>query len=112
MADRMVERGQIELSPDGGALTDVGAEFLGKLGVDLDAAMARAARRGGDRVFCRPCLDWSERRPHIAGALGTALCSGCLGRGWLRHVDGTRAVAVTPIGRMELGRAFDLPADA
>lgn len=107
MADRMVERGQIELSPDGGALTDEGARFLGGWGVDLDAASMRAARRGG-RVFCRPCLDWSERRPHIAGALGAAVCATCFDKGWTRRIDGTRAVAVTPRGRPALSRIFDL----
>ena len=108
MADRMVERGQIELSADGGAVTADGTGFLRGLGVALDEAMTRAARHGGGRVFCRPCLDWSERRPHIAGALGTALCSACLSQGWMRRIDGTRALAVTPAGRTVLGRAFDL----
>ncbi len=108
MADRMVERGQVDLSPDGGALTDDGAVFLRGLGVDLDAATARASRRGGGRVFCRPCLDWSERRPHIAGAVGAALCQTCLSKGWLRRLDGTRAVRVTPAGQIALGRAFEL----
>ncbi len=108
MADRMVERGQIDLSPDGGALTDDGAAFLLTLGVDLDAARASATRRGGDRMFCRPCLDWSERRSHIAGAIGAALCRRCFAQGWLRRIDGTRAVTVTPAGQMALNRAFDL----
>ncbi len=108
IADRMVERGQVDLSPDGGALTEDGAVFLRGLGVDLDAATARASRRGGGRMFCRPCLDWSERRPHIAGAVGTALCQTCLSRGWLRRLDGTRAVRVTPAGQIALGRAFDI----
>ena len=108
MADRMVERGQVELSADGGALTEDGAVFLRGLGVDLDAATARGGRRGGGRVFCRPCLDWSERRPHIAGAVGAALCQTCLSRGWVRRQDGTRAVSVTPAGQIALGRAFNL----
>ena len=59
MADRMVERGQVDLSPDGGALTDDGAVFLRGLGVDLDAATARASRRGGTRVL--PPLPRLER---------------------------------------------------
>src|SRR5262245_53603500 len=61
MADAMVARGQIELGPDGGVVTEEGVAFLGSLGLDLDAAAQTAARRGGGRVFCRPCLDWSER---------------------------------------------------
>ena len=105
MADRMLERGEIELSGDGGMLTDRGAVFLRGLGVDLDAASGMARERGG-RVFCRPCLDWSERRPHIAGSVGTALCDCCLSLGWMRRIEGTRALSVTPIGRTGLAAAF------
>ena len=108
MADRMVERGQVDLSPDGGVLTGDGAAFLRGLGVDLDAATARASRRGGGRLFCRPCLDWSERRPHIAGAVGAALCQACLSQGWMRRLEGARALRVTPAGEIALRRAFDL----
>jgi hypothetical protein len=50
------------------AMADAGAAFLQSLAVDLHAE-ARGARRGGGRLFCHPCLDWSERRPHVAGAL-------------------------------------------
>jgi DNA-binding transcriptional ArsR family regulator len=107
MADRMAERGQIDLSADGGALSEAGTVFLQHLGVDLDKAAAGASRRGG-RVFCRPCLDWSERRPHIAGALGAAICECCLAQGWLRRIEGARAVSVTPAGHLALGKAFDL----
>lgn len=106
MTDRLVARGQIELRQDGAALTDDGANFLAGLGVDLGAARPR-----GGRVFCRPCLDWSERRPHIAGAVGAALCRECFSRGWLRRIEGTRAVAVTPAGRLALDQAFDLRLD-
>ncbi len=107
MADSMVAHGQIELSSDGGIVTETGALFLKELGVDFDGARGHAARRGGGRVFCRPCLDWSERRWHIAGAVGTALCRHCFEQGWVRRIDGTRAVTVTPMGERALGDAFD-----
>jgi hypothetical protein len=45
---------------------------LERIGIDVAAL---AAGRGRTRVLCRPCLDWSERRPHIAGAMGAALCA-------------------------------------
>lgn len=108
IADRMTECGHLDLSPDGGVLTPDGASFLRGLGVDLDAA--RAERRGG-RVFCRPCLDWSERRPHIAGTVGSALCRAFLTQGWIRRIEGTRAVNITPAGQAALGKAFGLRSD-
>ena len=105
VADRMAERGQIELSADGGALTDSGVAFLRSIHVDLDAAIARMTRR---RLFCRPCLDWSERRPHIAGTVGAALRTAFFAQNWMRPVEGSRAVTITPGGRLALDRAFAL----
>jgi DNA-binding transcriptional ArsR family regulator len=103
IADRLVERGHVELSPDGGAVTAAGAAFLATIGVDLDQAAARAR---GKRLFCRPCLDWSERRPHLAGAIGAALLDALLGQGWLRRTAGSRAIQITPGGAQRLEQAF------
>jgi DNA-binding transcriptional ArsR family regulator len=102
ITDRMIARGLLELAPDGGALTERGELFLADLGVEL-APGPRAARR-----FCRPCLDWSERRPHVAGAVGNALCRLYFARGWLRRVRDSRAVTVTPLGQRGFHRAFEL----
>lgn len=110
MTDRMAERGQIEFTADGGALTIEGIHFLSDLGVELGAAQAGAGGRGSGRMFCRPCLDWSERRPHIAGAVGKALCQCCFDQGWIRRVAGTRAVSITPTGYSMLKKAFDIGA--
>ena len=59
----------------------------------LDAARARSGR-----ILCRPCLDWSERRPHLAGALGSALCSLSFQRNWIRRRRGSRVLIITPNG--------------
>jgi DNA-binding transcriptional ArsR family regulator len=108
IADRMVARGQIQLSADGGVLTERGAVFLSGLGVDLQSASLNPARGKRGRTFCRPCLDWSERRPHIGGALGAELCRCCFSQGWLRRVPDSRALSITPTGRAALREAFGL----
>lgn len=102
MADQMVARGHVEFSDDGGLLTRDGASFLRKLGVELDATKTDH----GKSMSCRPCLDWSERRHHIAGTVGRALCQACFAQGWIRRIDASRAVSVTPSGRLALRRAF------
>ena len=99
----------IELSADGGTVTPDGSAFLMSLGLDLHATEDRAAKRGG-RVFCRPCLDWSERRPHVAGAVGAALCDRCFTSNWVRRVEGPRAVMITPKGRHEIKRPLGVEA--
>lgn len=102
MADRMQARGELEFSADGGVLTEAGTSFLHRLGVTLEPPAGRA------RVFCRPCLDWSERRPHIAGTVGAALCRTCLERDWFLPVAGSRALILTPAGQRTLATEFAL----
>jgi DNA-binding transcriptional ArsR family regulator len=97
LADAMAERGYADLAGDGGIVTDAGLAFLGQIGVDIEALTARSTRRGA-RIMCRPCLDWSERRPHLAGAVGAALCALRFEKSWIRRIEGTRAVAITPRG--------------
>jgi DNA-binding transcriptional ArsR family regulator len=105
LADALVAGGYAELASDAGLVTDAGLELLGRIGIDVDALQARRGRHAA-RVLCRPCLDWSERRPHLAGALGAALCAHSLGNGWVRRIPGTRAVAITPKGQRMFREAF------
>ena len=106
LADALVARGHVVLGDDGGEVTASGAAFLRSFGIDPQATSRR------HRAFCKPCLDWSERRPHIAGAVGAALARRCLEAGWIERIRDTRALSVTGKGlralRQELG--IELPA--
>jgi DNA-binding transcriptional ArsR family regulator len=103
LADALVGGGHVELDGEGGRVTAAGAGFLAGFGLELETLAA------GRRCFCRPCLDWSERRPHLAGALGRALAERCLQLGWIRRVKDSRAVAVTPAGRQGFVDRLGLP---
>jgi DNA-binding transcriptional ArsR family regulator len=83
-------------------LTPVGNTAFASLGIDLDAA--RAGRRG----FAFGCLDWSERRFHLGGALGAALLSVALNRGWVAQDPDSRALRVTGLGRREMRACFGI----
>lgn len=105
LADALVEQGRIELSHDAGILTDAGMAFLGEIGIDTGPMLAQRTRRSG-RILCRPCLDWSERRPHLAGAVGAAICSHSLAHDWARQADDSRAVTITPKGALIFRERF------
>jgi hypothetical protein len=81
VADGLVESGVIDLTIDGAAVTETGRAKLQAVGIRLDGP------RHSKRVYCRPCLDWSERRPHIAGRLGAALLERALAIGLGRCGD-------------------------
>ena len=89
-------------SNDSFDMTSQGAQALASLGIDIDAA--RALRRR----FAFPCLDWSERRPHIGGAVGAEILKLALQKKWVsQHLD-SRALAVTKFGRRELLTHFGI----
>lgn len=98
IADALVAAGHVHLGVDGGEITASGLHLLDTLGLHLDPGHNRSSVARSGRLLCRPCLDWSERRPHIAGVLGTKLCGLALADGWIRRVDESRAVKVTAKG--------------
>ncbi len=102
LTQALVERGALDAAGDGYAVTPGGAALLEGLGVDLDAARSRR------RLFAPRCLDWSERRPHVAGALGAALAGRLSELGWIARAPTSRAVRVTEQGRDGLRERFGL----
>jgi DNA-binding transcriptional ArsR family regulator len=92
LADRLSAREFIVLSDGAAAVTTKGHRFFRDFGLDLDAGSKTA------RPLCRTCLDWSERRSHLAGRLGAALCRKCLELGWIKRGKDSRAVTLTPRG--------------
>jgi DNA-binding transcriptional ArsR family regulator len=105
LADALVAGGHAEITGDGGMVTDAGVAFLDRVGIDVAPLLERRGKRSG-RVLCRPCLDWSERRPHIAGSLGAELCGQSFANNWIRRIEGSRAVAITPKGYRIFREAF------
>lgn len=102
IATAMIEGGHVLLGEDGGEVTQRGAAFLGRrLGLDLGAVSRR-------RTFCRPCLDWSERIPHLAGAVGAALATRCFELGWVQRRQGTRALTITDTGAAAFADVFGI----
>jgi DNA-binding transcriptional ArsR family regulator len=76
------------------------AEFYRSIGVDYDA------RKLGRRSFCRSCLDWSERRVHLAGALGASLFEQILSKGWAKRLPNSRTVRFEHRGKVMLFAAI------
>lgn len=103
VADAMLDRGLV--SDDAGlALTGDGLGWLAEQAIDLPP---RAGGRGA-RPVVRTCLDWTERRTHLGGALGAALCRTALERAWVQRIGSGRALRVTPDGDRALRELLGL----
>jgi len=82
----------------------VSFRFFTEFGIELPT---RRATRGH---YSRLCLDWTERRPHIAGAVGAAITRRCFDLGWMERMERSHAVIVTPLGRRGLQKTFGIEA--
>ncbi|MFD5574584.1 ArsR/SmtB family transcription factor [Streptomyces cadmiisoli] len=101
VTDALASRGLLRRDT-GFALTDAGLEWFSAAGIDL--------HRAGRRPLVRACLDWTERRPHLAGVAGAALCRHALDAGWCVRIGSERAVKVTATGERALSELLGIEA--
>ncbi|MFG3103762.1 ArsR/SmtB family transcription factor [Streptomyces sp. NPDC048182] len=102
LTDALTGRGLLR-QDTGFALTDAGLGWFGTAGIPLE--------RTGRRPLARACLDWTERRPHLAGVAGAALCRHALTAGWCVRIGSGRAVRVTPSGEAALSELLGITPD-
>lgn len=100
MLDSLVSQGAVSSDGENLALTAEGEHQLQEIGIEVSALKALR------RPMCRACLDWSERRTHLAGSLGKALLSHFLEKGWARRVAKTRTVSFSPEGERQFNLLF------
>ncbi|MNO21212.1 Helix-turn-helix domain protein [compost metagenome] len=102
LTEALLAEGIIAEEGNGFSVTAPGELALDKLGIQLE--QVRKCRR----AFAPKCLDWSERRYHLAGALGAAILQLLLDRRWVNRLPHTRAITVTAEGKKGLAAAFPL----
>ncbi len=102
LTDSLQQQGMIEPVADGYLVTTGGQRRLEALGLDVESLRAQR------RPLARPCLDWTECRPHLAGALGGAIAGRLLELGWLRRIADSRALRITDVGAVQLRDEFGL----
>jgi DNA-binding transcriptional ArsR family regulator len=105
LADCLTGKAYVLLADGAGLITDEGERFFRDFGIDPDAA------HRSKRPLCRTCLDWGERRPHLAGRLGAALLDRCLVLGWISRTAESRALRITRAGEIGFDGTFGLPSD-
>jgi DNA-binding transcriptional ArsR family regulator len=101
-AEHLCKAGHVRRNAEGFTLADDGVRLFEGLGIDVDALKATK------RPIIRACLDWTERRHHVAGGIGAAVLTHALDHAWLTRDSASRALIVTPQGRAAFARHFGL----
>jgi DNA-binding transcriptional ArsR family regulator len=100
--EAMLERRWLVVTGRDYSITRLGEMNLTQLGIDIGAARSKR------RVFARACVDLTQRRPHLGGALGDALLDVYVKQGWIQRYPRSRVVAITPKGDAAFGRWFGM----
>lgn len=100
ICDALVHKNCVAIDGEVAHVTPTGLKFLDIWGIDV--------RRMSKHPYCRTCIDWSERRHHLAGAVGIAIYKRCLELKWVEHRLDSRAVRVTRAGRLGFEKVFGI----
>jgi DNA-binding transcriptional ArsR family regulator len=105
IAERLLADQVIEFDGDQGQVMDRAGEVLQRWGLTLKPDLQTSSR---GRTYCRPCMDWSERKMHVAGRLGAMICAHCVDQGWLTRKTGSRALSISAAGATTLRELLGL----
>jgi len=104
LTDAFIAREYIALDDEAAEITTAGTRVFTAFGIELPTL------RSTRRHVCRLCLDWTERRPHLAGAVGAAITRRYFDLGWMERTERSHAVIITPLGRRGFQEAFGVDA--
>ncbi|WP_035650172.1 helix-turn-helix transcriptional regulator [Flavobacterium sp. ASV13] len=102
LTDSLLEQNIIKENNNAFEISTEGKKWFSDFGINLEDAQKQK------RIFLKPCLDWSERRNHISGSVGTLLFNKMLKEDWLRKTENSRAIIVTAKGEKELLKYFKI----
>ncbi len=106
MFDSLIARNVLQERDDDITVTEAGRDFFTQMGIDLSKLQSSR------RPLCKPCLDWSNRRTHLAGSLGQAILQHFVESGWCIRQDGSRSIVFSPTGETQFEALFTLKSDA
>ncbi|MHB0990447.1 MAG: ArsR/SmtB family transcription factor [Burkholderiales bacterium] len=104
ICDALAHKNLLTIDEEVAHVMPAGLNFLDNWGIDV--------RRMSKHPYCRTCIDWSERRPHLGGAIGIAIHKRCLELKWIEHHLDSRAVRVTRLGKSGFEKVFGIAGTA
>jgi hypothetical protein len=107
IAERLLADQVIDFDGDTGQVASNAGEVLQRWGMLLKPDLQTSSR---GRPYCRPCMDWSERKMHVAGRLGAMICTHCLEQGWLTRKAGCRTLSISAAGAITFRELLGLEA--
>ena len=102
LTNALIEHNILEISNKNYTVTNYGEKWFSALGLDIENIKLKK------RSFAHKCLDWSERKHHIAGALGASILTKMIDKDWIRKKQNSRELIVTAIGKIELKNRLNL----